>query len=204
MKYELTVDIRKGNLSLGFKDVKMSLDGSRGNGGILAHDLLEHGPFETIGPVYEEHMALGAMLFIRGQGHGEINGMPYKRYIAHITAMLSSYAKKYGMRGDIPEQQECVVLHEIDDILQISRDFKIAEDFDYDQYLEDARKLMSVGYNRAVKFWDNNYERAYTLFKAVEEATKLNPNEYKRGDVYILNVDYDNLTAEMFKKDSQL
>jgi hypothetical protein len=197
MKYELVIAIRKGNLSLGFDGIKLSLDGSRGNGGILAHDLLEHGPFEYIGPVYEEHMALGSMLFIRGQG--EINGMPPKKYIAHITAMLSHYAKKYGMRGEIPEQPDCEVLNEIDEILQMSYQFKIATEFDYEEYLEQATKLMSVGYNRAVKFWEGDRKKANQMFRVIEAAASIDPKDYQLNDRYVLDVDYKNVTASIMK-----
>lgn len=88
----------------GFFSMGLAIDGMKSfldpatDGGILAHDLLEHqNGVEAIGTVHDELMALGAYWYVRGQ-HGQINlDVDFKSGTNPIDPMARECARQMSL-----------------------------------------------------------------------------------------------------------
>lgn len=171
MKYVLEYAKDKDTEELGF-----IVKGSKDRGGynvaseglLIAHDILEHARIEDIGTIGDELKALGGIWFVRGE-YGDLRRdsrgsiySPHENVASDVTNM-ARYILCGGskLHCKVPEHIKpacCPVYSDFEAIIDIARKDipKELEGEDYNraamqQYLNNALKLMVMGYNHAKK-----------------------------------------------------
>lgn len=167
------------------------------NGGLLAHDLLEHQQgLDKIGCCEDELIALGAVWQVRGRWGDFLTGRPlYMRTTEALAVDVSSVWDSLG-RGDWwpGTKQYHTRPHDEDDafdeILAYARSSLDVWDSengpDPDVFLADAKHLLRIGYRLAHRRFGHS-TRGYDTFRAVRDAVaRCAANPDYEGQEFIL------------------
>jgi hypothetical protein len=148
-----------------------------------AHDCLEHFKGDD-GSIDHEFMALGCMLYIRGEG-GYWNEPYEKNCSMELSATLWRYYEQgYKMRD--PASNRIEISESIQLVCEYARKGIPDEHHAVDRsrlrlFLEAAAYWLQVGYNRAIRKYPNRYQ-ACDVFREIE---------YQLGKVLQVAQEYD-------------
>jgi hypothetical protein len=172
----------------------------------IAHDLTEHpNGVSEIGTVFDEFQALGAIWFTRGElgdmtrdGSGSAHSP--EQHLASDVSRMARIAYNDGLHGRLDEQPEHdhdeyfdTICHEAKkDMAENEFDGEIPEDFDLDDYLQQALWGLRLGYDKQGERFDSSYaanNRFWNIHEAVEHVFKCLDYE---GQEFMLYIDADN------------
>lgn len=197
LRINVITDGVTGELAFKLKDNAMYNNGTEvvgGNGLIIAHDIIEHQQgLKSIGTLEDELIALGGIVYVRGQT-GELSGfMTAEQNIAYDIERMFEYfrgAKPYKKYPKRMTNEDYYELDMIDDICQKAK-VMIADSDDYSEhmeyikeYIEWTKNLMIYGVYLAQKRFGCEHE-ALKMFKDIEIAVNKHLPEYE-GQEFIL------------------
>lgn len=207
LKIQTIRDEMTGELSFNLKKNGMPNNGEEVLGGfgmIIAHDILEHQQgLEKIGTLEDELIALGGVLFVRGNT-GELSKGMYsaeENIAFDLTRMFTYFGDrtkrtgiKYYPKRIAEEWDDCFV----DECIKIARLYLIKNDCEeyyqdedkherkplIDPYLKWAKHLIRYGIYKAEKRFGDSHT-AVSMFKRIENRVDRFTPEYE-GEEFIL------------------
>jgi len=163
----------------------------------VAHDILEHFPKDD-GSAEGEYMALGASLFIRGQGGYPMNGTSEQNIASDLPTVwgVQSYVRDCALSKDpdLMERAREAVGHFRKEGTYMDRDQRPSE-----ESYERIARWIAKGYQRARKRYAKQGASRITwdLFKPIEDAAEKALKYADEGMILTVCVDFKNVKVRV-------
>lgn len=198
-RYVFDVGMHEDYGTLGFKP-RWYQGGDPLTGMAIPHDILEHFPHDN-GQAEGEYLALGACLWIRGEGGYQQNGSPEENIAPDLSTVWGVHTYQHRRTSVRPCGliRNDAVMDQAREAVRIwLRDWNDQEETVSAEDQERIARWIGKGYMRAQRQYRNHSAHAVcALFQEIEQGATKALNHADEGMQLTVLVDYTNLKCRM-------